>query len=117
FDQLLGLGLRQCRVAGRILGDELDLAPCDAAVAFFEEQGGAFLLLLAAGCERTGFDGEESDAKGSRRLCEHLPWREHADGCSAGEQGAAGDRRGFRSPRTFLPPWGAPAIRRGRRAG
>src|SRR5262249_17232229 len=93
FDQLLCLGLRQGRVAGRILGDEVDLAPGDGAVALFQEQGGAFLLLLAASGKRTGFDREESDAKRLRRLSEQLPRRKHADGRSAGEQRAAGYRK------------------------
>ena len=41
FDQLLDLGPRQRRVAGGILGDQLDLAAVDAAVALLQEEGGA----------------------------------------------------------------------------
>src|SRR5262249_10496805 len=93
FDQLLGLGLGKGRVAGRILGDQLDLATGHGAVALFEEKGGAFLLLLAAGGKRASFDSEESNAKWLRGLRQYPPRRENADRCSAREQRAARYRK------------------------
>ena len=83
------LGLGERRIAGGVLGDQLDLAAGDHAVALLEEQRGALLLLLAAGGERAGEHREEADLERLGRLREHGRRGKEADRRARLEQRAA----------------------------
>ena len=93
FDQLLGLGPREGGIAGRILGDQLDLAARNQAAAFLEIKSRTLRLLLAAGGQRAGIDGEESNFERLRRLRKCAPRWQYAERCSAHQQRAARDRK------------------------
>src|SRR6185295_1339261 len=91
FDQLLGLRLRQGRVARRVLGNELDFATGNGAVTLFEEECGAFLLLLAAGGQRARFDREKANAQRLGGLRARLTRWQNTQSGAASEQCTAGN--------------------------
>ena len=82
FDQPLGLGPRESRIAGRVLGDQLDLAACDHAAAFLEKKSRTLYLLLAARGQRAGIDGEESNFERLRCLRKCAPRWQYVECCS-----------------------------------
>ena len=61
LDQLLRLGARLGGIAAGVGDDELDLAAGDGVVALLEKELDAFFHLLAAGGERAGAHGQETD--------------------------------------------------------
>src|SRR5262249_59300605 len=88
-----GLGRREGGIAGRIVGDQIDLAACDHAAAFLEIKSRTLRLLLAAGGKRAGIDGEESNFERLRRLRKCSPRRQYAECGRTHQQRAARDRK------------------------
>ena len=94
LDQLLGLGARLRRIAAGVGGVQLDRPAGERVVALLEEDREALLHLDAAGGERSGLDGQKTDADGRclrrrGRYSQHL--RRHAGGERSLDDGTAVD--------------------------
>src|SRR5262249_19804486 len=100
LDEFLRLGASLGWVAGGISCGELDPPTGGRVVALPEKDGEALLHLQPARGQRTGLDGQKSDAQ-RRRLCRRGRYLEHrrAGGERSLDHGAAIDSHGVFSSR------------------